>query len=65
MLIIALNQSLNEPLTQRTSADHGSGDLRRLQIPIRDYLASILPGLADLPVRRVAALTPTAWVARP
>ncbi len=38
---------------------------RRLQIPLRDYLASILPGLADLPVRRVAALTPTAWVARP
>jgi hypothetical protein len=38
---------------------------RRLQIPIRNYLASILPGLADLPVRRVAALTPTAWVARP
>jgi len=37
---------------------------RRLQIPIRDYLASILPGLADLPVRRVAELTPTAWAAR-
>jgi transposase len=37
---------------------------RRLQIPIRDYLASILPGLADLPVRRAAELTPTAWAAR-
>jgi transposase len=37
---------------------------RRLQIPIRDYLAAILPGLADLPVRRVAELTPTAWAAR-
>jgi len=37
---------------------------RRLKIPLRDYLASILPGLADLPVRRVAELTPTAWAAR-
>jgi transposase len=33
---------------------------RRLQIPIRDYLTAILPGLADLPISRVAALTPTA-----
>ena len=38
---------------------------RRLQIPIRHYLGSILPGSADLPVRRVAELTPTAWSARP
>ncbi len=37
---------------------------RRLKIPIRDYLASILPGLADLPISRVAKLTPAAWVAR-
>lgn len=37
---------------------------RRLKLPIRDYLASILPGLADLPVKRVSELTPTAWVAR-
>src|SRR5271165_3955634 len=35
-----------------------------LKIPIRNYLASILPGLADLPVRRVVELTPTAWAAR-
>jgi hypothetical protein len=32
---------------------------RRLQIPIRDYLTAILPGLADLPVSRIAELTPT------
>ena len=38
---------------------------RRLQVPIRDYLASILPDLDDLPIRRVAELTPTAWSARP
>ena len=37
---------------------------RRLQIPIRDYLTAILPGLADLPVSRVTELTPTAWAAR-
>jgi transposase len=37
---------------------------RRLKIPIRNYLSAILPGLADLPVRRVAELTPTAWAAR-
>ena len=37
---------------------------RRLQLPIRDYLTAILPGLADLPVSRVAELTPTAWAAR-
>jgi hypothetical protein len=37
---------------------------RRLKIPVRDYLAAILPGLAELPVRHVAELTPTAWAAR-
>jgi transposase len=36
---------------------------RRLKIPIRDYLASILPGLADFPASRVAQLTPAAWLA--
>jgi transposase len=33
---------------------------RRLQIPIRNYLTTILPRLADIPVRRVAELTPAA-----
>ena len=28
---------------------------------VRDYLAAILPGLADLPIQRVPALTPGAW----
>jgi hypothetical protein len=37
---------------------------RRLQIPIRDYLASILSGLVELPISRVAELTPTAWATR-
>ena len=34
---------------------------RRLKLPVRDYLAAILPGLADLPIQRVPALTPAAW----
>jgi hypothetical protein len=37
---------------------------RRLKLPARDYLAAVLPGLADLPVQRLAELTPAAWVAR-
>jgi hypothetical protein len=36
---------------------------RRLKIPIRDYLAGVLPGLADTSVQRLAELTPTAWAA--
>jgi transposase len=37
---------------------------RRLSLPIRDYLGSVLPGLADVPINRVAELTPSAWDAR-
>ncbi|MBW0000304.1 MAG: transposase [Verrucomicrobia bacterium] len=37
---------------------------RGLGLPVREYLASVLPGLADLPVPRVADLTPRAWAAR-
>jgi len=37
---------------------------RRLGLPVREYLASVLPGLADLPVPRVGDLTPRAWAAR-
>jgi transposase len=36
---------------------------RRLRVPVRDYLADILPGLADMPIQSVAGLTPTAWAA--
>src|SRR6201993_480558 len=36
---------------------------RRLSLPIRDYLGSVLPGLADFPFNRVAELTPSAWAA--
>jgi transposase len=34
---------------------------RRLDIPVREYLADVLPGLADRKASEVAALTPIAW----
>jgi transposase len=37
---------------------------RRLKIPVRQYLAAVLPGLADLSIQRMAELTPAAWFAR-
>jgi transposase len=37
---------------------------RRLKLPVRDYLAAILPGFADLPIQRLPELTPAAWVAQ-
>jgi transposase len=36
---------------------------RRLKIPVRDYLADILPGLANKSIQRVAEVTPAAWAA--
>jgi transposase len=36
---------------------------RRLKIPVRDYLGSVLPGLSDFPIDRIAELTPSAWAA--
>jgi transposase len=37
---------------------------RRLKIPIREYLAGVLPGIADVSIQRLADLTPAAWAAR-
>ena len=37
---------------------------RRLRLPVRDYLATVLPGFADLPIQRLPDLTPAAWVAQ-
>src|SRR5271157_4443218 len=37
---------------------------RRLKIPIREYLAAVVPGLADISIRRLAELTPSAWAAQ-
>jgi Transposase IS66 family len=33
---------------------------RRLKLPVRDYLAAVLPGLADCPIQRLPELTPVA-----
>jgi transposase len=37
---------------------------RRIAIPVRQYLADILPGLADTPVQKVTGLTPKAWATK-
>ena len=37
---------------------------RRLGIPVREYLAAIHPGLADVRIQKLADLTPAAWAAR-
>jgi hypothetical protein len=37
---------------------------RRLKVPVRDYLADTLPGLANTSLQRVAELTPAVWIAR-
>ena len=37
---------------------------RRIYIPVRDYLAAVLPGLANTSIHRLAQLTPTARVLR-
>jgi transposase len=34
---------------------------RRLEIPVREYLADVLPGLADRKAAEVVGLTPLAW----
>ncbi len=37
---------------------------RRLEVPVRDYFSTILPGLADLPIRCLPDLTLGVWAAR-
>jgi hypothetical protein len=37
---------------------------RRLAIPVRQYLADILPGLAGTSIQNVTGLTPKAWAAK-
>jgi transposase len=37
---------------------------RRIGVPIRNYLADTLPGLADRPINTIAELTPTAYAAK-
>src|SRR5581483_11484447 len=35
---------------------------RRLKLPVREYLAALLPGFAHRPIQRLPDLTPAAWV---
>ncbi len=37
---------------------------RRLKLPVRDYLAAVLPGLDDLTIQRLPDRTPASWVAQ-
>jgi len=37
---------------------------RKLDVPIRKYLADVLPGLADRPIQSLDELTPTAYAAK-
>jgi hypothetical protein len=37
---------------------------RRLAIPVREYLAAVLPGLAEVSIHKLAEFTPAAWAAR-
>lgn len=37
---------------------------KRMEIPVREYLAAVLPGLADVSIQKIPELTPAAWAAR-
>ncbi len=37
---------------------------KRLEIPVREYLAAVLPGLADVSIQKVPEFTPVAWATR-
>lgn len=37
---------------------------KRLAIPVREYLADVLPGMADRKMAEAAELTPMAWKSR-
>jgi transposase len=34
---------------------------RRLKVPVREYLASVLPGLGNMPLQRINQFSPGAW----
>jgi hypothetical protein len=36
---------------------------RRMRLPVREYLGSVLPGLSNRSIQRVVELTPAAWAA--
>ena len=36
---------------------------RRMKLPVREYLGSVLPGLANCSIQSISQLTPAAWAA--
>lgn len=66
MNLVDLNWTGNRFLPERTRVAAILSiveSCRRLKLSIRDYLGSVLPGLANFPIRRIAELTPAAWAA--
>jgi hypothetical protein len=49
---------------QRTKRSGFDASSRGIKVPVRDCFSTILPGLADLPIRRLPDLIPDVWVAR-
>ena len=67
--MLVVNDSCNMSWTDgdRISSKYSgpyTSEHRQLKIPIRDYLCSILPGLANFQINRIAERTPAAWLAR-
>jgi hypothetical protein len=60
----SLDKILHRPLVLLQLELENRETCRRLSVPLRDYLGSVLPGLANFPINRVAELTPSAWAAR-
>lgn len=55
-----------EPTSRAENCCHFSvvESYRRLKVPVRDYLAAVPPGLANVSIRRLLELTPAAWARR-
>ena len=59
---VVANYSDHLPL-YRQSAILSVVESRRIKISVRDYLADVLPGLADTSARKLPDLAPAAWAA--
>ncbi|MGA2217145.1 MAG: transposase [Terracidiphilus sp.] len=55
----------SEPAGPRVAAIHSAIEsCRRIEVPVRDYLADILPRLANAPLQQIPELTPAVWAAK-
>jgi hypothetical protein len=50
--------------SRRHPGDHRNVPAASLQVPVRGYLAAILPGVVDVSIHKLAELTPAAWAAK-